>query len=194
MTSSDGDRQVCVCVLQLLRLRWISKMMLWCRLWSTLSSDALGIAKCVMPESLQSVDALSSIDAVREPLGPATNAWNKCLPVLETTALEHVLCCRCRLERQPLRDSAVTPWLSPIRFPAHYSHLYPQSVNSPQPSNPPILKALLGLGGGRVAQTITVYNVMLGEIWITIQNFEPGAKNNLWLAPRQELRDCIAKV
>ena len=128
----------CVCVLQLLRLRWISKMMLWCRLWSTLSSDALGIAKCVMPESLQPVDALSSIDAVREPLGPATNAWNKCLPVLETAALEHVLCCGCRLERQPLRDSAVTPWLSPIRFPAHYSHLYPQSVNSPtlQPSNP----------------------------------------------------------
>ena len=39
-----------------------------------LSSDALGIAKCVMPESLQPVDALSSIDAVREPLGPATNA------------------------------------------------------------------------------------------------------------------------
>ena len=62
-----------------------------------------------MPESLQPVDALSSIDAVREPLGPATNAWNKCLPVLETAALEHVLCCGCRLERQPLRDRAVTP-------------------------------------------------------------------------------------
>ena len=159
---------VCVCLLQLLRLRWISKMMLWCRLWSTLSSDALGIAKCVMPESLQPVDALSSIDAVREPLGPATNAWDKCLPVLETAALEHVLCCGCRLERQPLRDSAVTPWLSPIRFPAHYSHLYPQSVNSPtlQPSNPPILKDLFGLGGGRVAQTIITNNNNENDKWI----------------------------
>ena len=39
-----------------------------------ISSDTLGIAKCVMNESLQPVDALSSIDAVREPLGPATNA------------------------------------------------------------------------------------------------------------------------
>ena len=48
-----------------------------------------------MPESLQPVDALSSIDAVREPLGPATNAWHKCLPVLETAALEHSLVMYC---------------------------------------------------------------------------------------------------
>ena len=134
-------RCVCVCVLQLLCLRWISKMLLWCRLWSTLSSDTLEIAKCVMPESVKPVDALSSIDAVREPLGPATNAWNKCLPGLETAALEHALCCRWQFERQPLRDSAVTPWLSPIRFPAHHSHLYPQSVNPPTLQSSKLLSA-----------------------------------------------------
>ena len=48
------------------------------------------------------------------------------------------------LQVQTSVDSAVTPWLSSIRFPAHYSHFYPQSVNPPTLQSSKLFSASAG--------------------------------------------------
>ena len=151
MRSSDGDRQVCVCVFvatiasqvnfqndalmpSLINLiKRCSRNRQVCYAWV---SSACG---CTFVDRRCPGATGACYKCLKQML---TSSWNSCIRTC--TVLQMSIRRKSILERHPLRDSVVTPWLSPIRFPAHYSHLYPQSVNPPTLQSSKLFSASAG--------------------------------------------------